>query len=233
MQAVNIHYIQHEPFEDLGSIRDWRLQHPYFKVSHTHVFENEPYPTQFNFDLLIVMGGSMSAYDDDKLPWLALEKQFIKHCIENGTKVLGICLGAQLLAHVLGAKVYPGKHKEIGWFPVQNLQSGHFLFQAFPKEFTTMHWHGDTFDLPTDAIWCAKSEATAHQAFIWGNGQVVALQFHPEMTQQAIEGMIDETGELIPAKYIHSIEQIRGDYARCQANNSWLATMLNAWLKLG
>mgnify|MGYP002777358016 CR=1 FL=1 len=223
---MHIHYIQHEPFEDLGCIREW-LNKSGQQISYTHIFEKVSFLESIP-DLLIIMGGSMSAYDDHIIPWLKEEKAFIKKVIEAGSKVLGICLGAQLLANVLGAKVYPAKSKEIGWFEIKMNDQvlSHPLLSLFPVSFTTMHWHGDTFDLPTGAIRIASSECTLNQGFIFDN-RVVALQFHPEMDEKTIQGMIDETGELIPSQFIQSIDQIRKGYSFCEGNNNLVGVLLD------
>jgi GMP synthase-like glutamine amidotransferase len=228
---MNIHYIQHEPFEDLGCIRKW-LQSKNYHVSHTHVWQGEGFPDPSKIDLLIIMGGSMSAYDDEILDWLPDEKKFIKACIDRNKKVIGICLGSQLLASVLGSKVYPGPQKEIGWFSVQlKDQITSSLFNCFPKEFATMHWHGDTFDLPQGAILMASSALTKHQAFLY-NDRVVGLQFHPEMNEAAIIGMIDETGELKKAQYVQTVDEIKSHLLLCSENNKYMFQLLDKLVEL-
>ena len=120
---MRIHYFQHVPFEGLGSIEDWIRSEGYDLFS-TRFYRNDPLPELDRIDWLIVMGGPMGANDDHIYPWLAAEKKFIGEAIKKGVRILGICLGAQLIASVLGARVYPNAHKEIGWFHVRLTPDG-------------------------------------------------------------------------------------------------------------
>lgn len=136
------------------------------------------------FDGLVIMGGPMGVYEERRYPWMAQEKELIARAIDARKKVLGICLGAQMIASTLGARVYPHAHREIGWFPVSLREAAyeHPVFGAFPREHHVLHWHGDTFDLPAGAQLMASSEATAHQAFMYGE-DVVGLQYHIEVRE--------------------------------------------------
>src|SRR3990172_6021504 len=139
---MNIHYFQHVPFEGLGCIEGWAqaLGH---HLSATRFFENEPLPEIEAIDWLVVMGGPMGAGDEDKYSWLPLEKIFIEKAIGQAKVVIGVCLGAQLIADVLGAKVYPNEYKEIGWFPIQITDEGQIssLFGFLPSQFNVFHLH--------------------------------------------------------------------------------------------
>ncbi|MEJ7683416.1 MAG: hypothetical protein WKG06_37270 [Segetibacter sp.] len=115
---MRVHYIQHVPFESLGCIEDWLIKNNHTIVS-TKVWENAVFPSTDDFDVLIVMGGPMGVYNDHQYTWLADEKNFIFDAIKSEKKIIGVCLGAQLLAVVLGAAVFINKYKEIGWFPVK------------------------------------------------------------------------------------------------------------------
>lgn len=134
---------------------------------------------------LIVMGGPMSV--NDPLSWLRLEERFLARAISGGVPVLGVCLGAQLLAKCLGARVYPMGHKEIGWYPVRFTEAAldDPLFQGLPCEETLFHWHGETFDLPAGSHRLAGSDLCANQAFRFGS-VLYGLQFHPEVTPEII-----------------------------------------------
>lgn len=230
---MHIHYIQHEKFEDLGCIRTW-LQASTHTISHTHIYENELLPKAEGIDFLIILGGSMGANDDAIFAWMTPEKILIKNCIEQNKKVLGICLGAQLVASVLGAKVYPNAHKEIGWFDINLTENAKksVIFSNIPENFTTMHWHGDTFDLPQNATLIASSQATQNQAFTYNHEYIVGLQFHPEMTQEAINGMFDETGQLQTDVYVQSNVEIASKYHLCEQNNEYMNKILKNLVRI-
>ncbi|MCF7818860.1 MAG: type 1 glutamine amidotransferase [Kiritimatiellales bacterium] len=182
---MKLHYLQHVPFEGLGMIEDWAKAHG-AEISSSQLFNGDPLPDLGSFDWLVIMGGPMGIYDHDEHPWLIAEKAFIRSAIDSGKTVLGICLGAQLIADVLGAKVYPGPQKEIGWFPIKRAAGTPDLI---PEELTVFHWHGDTFDIPDGAIRLASSAACKNQGFIYGD-RVVALQFHLETTEESMEALI-------------------------------------------
>lgn len=200
MQA---HYLQHVPFEGLGSIAPW-LQNAGYEISCTQLFNTEELPEIADIDLLIVMGGPMSVNDGLEYPWLAAEKQFIKNAVEAEIPVLGICLGAQLIASSMGGKVSQNSVKEIGWFPVKAVQPKRsFVFQ-FPEETSVFHWHGETFNLPNGAIQIARSEGCENQAFQIGNN-IIGLQFHLETTPISAQAIVENCGdELVDGEYIQS-----------------------------
>jgi GMP synthase-like glutamine amidotransferase len=206
---MKIHCFRHVPFEGLGNIEDW-IESKGHSLSATLFYENPEFPNIEDIDWLIVMGGPMGAYEENIYPWLTLEKEIIAQAIKRGIKVLGICLGAQLIASALGAKVYPADQKEIGWFPLRLTKQGiaSKLFQNFPQELDVLHWHGDTFDLPACAIHLAESSACKNQAFSYRDN-VLALQFHLDLKKENVEALIKNCGnELVNAPYIQSAEQM-------------------------
>jgi GMP synthase-like glutamine amidotransferase len=206
---MRIHYFQHVPFEGLGNIEEW-IKVRGHSLSVTRFYNNEPLPKLDDIDWLIVMGGPMGAYEENIYPWLAAEKRFIGQAINKGVKVLGICLGAQLIAAALGAKVYPNAYKEIGWFPINLTEDGgtSALFQGLPAEILVFHWHGDTFDLPSGAKHLAETTACKNQAFSYGN-HVLALQFHLDVRRDTIKEWVQSgTSELVKAPYIQTAEQM-------------------------
>ena len=117
---MKAHCLQHEPFEGIGAIELW-LKKKNFDITYTRFYETEQFPSISNIDWLILMGGSMSVNDEQELPWLVKEKTFVRECISQDKVVIGICLGAQLIASSLGAKVYRNTQKEIGWFPIKKV----------------------------------------------------------------------------------------------------------------
>ncbi len=206
---MNIHCFQHVPFEGLGNIEGWIAGRGH-SLSRTLFFQGEKPPRIDDIDWLIVMGGPMGVYEKNKHPWLAGEIDFIEAAIKKGKRVLGICLGAQLIAAALGAKVYPNKYKEIGWFPITLTPEGKDsrLLRGLPAEILVYHWHGDTFDLPPGAIHLAESAACRHQAFSFGE-RVLALQFHLDVGKDNIEEWTRHgQKELIEAPYIQKVQEM-------------------------
>jgi len=221
---MNIHYFQHVPFEGLGSITEW-VNTPEHKVTATRFYEDDRLPFVDICDMLIVLGGPMGVHDEKEYPWLKKEKVFIEKAIAKGKKVVGICLGAQLIADVLGAKVYKNKEKEIGWFPIEFKQ--HQFASAVPSPLTVFHWHGDTFDLPKDSVHLAKSVACENQAFLYKD-HVLGLQFHMEATEESINSLLQNCkNELVESHFIQSEEEIL-NYPISVRNNGFLKTMLEA-----
>ncbi|WP_440947760.1 type 1 glutamine amidotransferase [Methanosarcina sp. T3] len=207
---MKIHCIQHVKFETLGTILEWIEQKNHL-LSTSHLYKNTSFPEIDAFDLLIVMGGPMNIYEYEKCPWLKEEKAFLEKAIAGGKAVLGICLGAQLLADVLKAEVFNNTYKEIGWFPVSvgRAEKGEIpLLEGIPEEFTAFHWHGDTFSLPEGAKRLFESEACKNQGFIHGN-RVIGLQFHLEMSNQTIRNVIENCrDELVEGKYIQKEDEM-------------------------
>ena len=183
---MRVHVLQHVPFEGLGCMDTWLTARD-ARVTWTRFFEDPSLPEAAEVDLLIALGDPMSVNDEDGLPWLRSEKRFIAQAITLNRPVLGICLGAQLIANALGARVYPGPHKEIGWHPVYGREEPGRL--AFPREFLAFHWHGETFDLPPGAVCLASSEACKNQAFQFGRN-AIGLQFHLETTPASADALI-------------------------------------------
>jgi GMP synthase-like glutamine amidotransferase len=187
---IRLHYIQHVSFEGLGFIETYSRQKG-FTVSKTRIYAGEFFPEADKFDWLVIMGGPMSIYEENIHPWIIEEKKFIEQAIKHDKTVIGVCLGAQMIASVLGANVFPNINKEIGWFPVTLTPqaSSNEILGKIPESFMAFHWHGDTFDIPSGAVHCASSEACANQAFVYDN-RVVGLQFHCESTVESIENII-------------------------------------------
>jgi len=204
---VKAHYLQHVPFEGLGSIEPW-LETAGYEITATRLFDSMRLPGIDEFDLLIVMGGAMSVNDEGEYDWLAPEKQFIRHAITAGRAVLGICLGAQLIASSLGARVYPNRHKEIGWFPVQGVQCDDASRFHFSSSMDVFHWHGETFDLPPGAVQLARSKGCENQAFQIGRS-VMGLQFHLETTPVSAGELVSHCGDAcIASQYVQTKEAI-------------------------
>ena len=204
---MRAHYLQHVPFEGLGSIETC-FQKAGYTITCTQLYKSSELPKMEEIDFLVVMGGPMSVHDEDEFPWLLLEKQFIRDIINHGIPVLGVCLGAQLIASAMGAGVYRNSVKEIGWFPIQGvLSTGSSKFR-FPPSAEVFHWHGETFDLPPGATLLAKSRACENQAFQLGRS-VIGLQFHLETTpESALEIVSHCRDELVPSQYVQTEEEM-------------------------
>lgn len=227
MKHLRIHYLQHVPFEDLGCIEEWVFLNGH-QLSCTRFYESTMLPDTASFDWLIIMGGPMGVYDVEAYPWLENEKLFIQQAIEQNKTVLGICLGAQLIASCLGAKVYKNKMKEIGWFPIKTSNTANSYFTN-NTVYTVFHWHGDTFDLPTNATRLATSEACVNQAFVY-NTNVIGLQFHLEVTEKSIKKMIDfEKDELlVKEQYIQTENEISEQIFHVKEGNQLVLDLLNS-----
>jgi len=226
---MNIHYIQHVPFEGLGSMAPWLTGNGH-SIACTALWNDDPLPSLQDLDVLIIMGGPMSVYDDPLYPWLTREKTFIRQAILEQKIVIGICLGAQLLAAVLGAEVYRNQWQEIGWFPVRVAPSfAQWLQRPVAPALTVFHWHGDTFTLPPGAVNHLDSAACPHQLFTVGD-RVIGIQFHPEATPAAVQDMADHEGdELSLAPYIQDRETILSP-AHHQAGNRLMEEILDRLL---
>lgn len=204
---MRAHYIQHVPFEGLGSIADWLADNGY-RITSTRLFNNEPLPEVEAIDLLIIMGGPMSVNDEVDYPWLAGEKAFIRKAIDAEIPILGICLGAQLIASALGCNIFRNSKKEIGWFPIEAIPPKKAKQFYFPPIIQAFHWHGETFDLPENAIHLARSQGCTHQAFQVGT-HIIALQFHLETTAESAQALVNHCGdELVTDKWIQSATEI-------------------------
>ena len=213
----------HVPFEGLGCIEQWIIDNNH-SVTFTKFYENYSLPTVENIDWLIVMGGPMGVYDEVAFPWLIEEKAFIQKAIEQRKTVIGICLGSQLIAEVLGAKVYPNKQKEIGWFDIEKTSACEKLdiIQTQERKFQVFHWHGDTFDLPKGSTQLFRSAVCENQAFIY-NGNVLGLQFHFEVTNYSLAEMVKHgQDELIKNASIQSASQILAQNGLIESNNKMM-----------
>lgn len=225
---MRIHWLQHVDFEGLGTMEEW-VREKGHALSCTRLFAGEIVPALDAFDMLIVMGGPMGVHDHGEYSWLQDEKAFLQRVIAAGKPVLGVCLGAQLLADVLGARVFPNEEKEIGWFPV--VRDGvvpERLARVLPEQQTVFHWHGDTFTLPEKAIRLYSSAACVNQAFVYEE-RIIGLQFHLETTPDSVASLIENCRpELVAAPWIQKEEEmlaVEGDvFAEI---NAWMGALLD------
>jgi|ERR1019366_1700025 GMP synthase-like glutamine amidotransferase len=235
---MNIHCFQHVSFEGLGCIEKWITKNNH-NLTITKWYENAILPDIKNIDFLIIMGGPMGVYDETEFPWLASEKEFIKKAIEAKKIILGVCLGAQLIADVLGSKVYPNKQKEIGWFPVNFKaplppKGGNLVSPPLGGKgaLHVFHWHGDTFDIPKGATLHSSSIACKNQLFTF-NENVMGIQFHLEATIESIKLFIENgRNELVPNKeFIQSEKQILQTTKYIKKSNEMMIDILEKLTK--
>jgi GMP synthase (glutamine-hydrolysing) len=225
---MNIHYLQHDAAEGPGSFAQWAHAKGH-TIYGTRLCDDEPLPQLHGLDWLVILGGPMNVYQSAEHPWLAREKKFIESAIAADKKLVGVCLGAQLIADVLGASVRRNEYSEIGWYPVQLTKAGHQsqLFNFLPGEFNVLHWHGDTFELPQGATHIARSEACAHQAFTYGDN-VVGLQFHLEYSRAGVQALLQSCAdELSEGPYIQTVEEMLCGSERFEHSNRNLDGILD------
>jgi len=230
---MRVHYLQHVSFEGLGYIERWLAENNHI-ISNTSFFEaNYSFPEPEDIDALIILGGPMSVYDESQFPWLQEEKAFITSCILSGKRVLGICLGAQLMASCLGSNVGTSKNKEIGWFPVfptDESKDVPWFYDLFKNHPTVFHWHGETFDIPQGCLNMLSSGANNNQAFYF-NKNIIGLQFHLEATPRTTSLMLENgLEELTENPYIQTEEQIKAGTIAVESGNNIMKAILQNWI---
>lgn len=206
---MKIYCLKHVPFEGPGLITKWAKLHGH-RIVEVDLFTEDPLPPVKEGDGLLVMGGPMNIYQYRDYPFLKKEVEFLRRALNKQIKTVGICLGAQLLADVLGGKVYQGPVKEIGWMPVDFTPEARQWCAGLPKTLSVLHWHGDTYDLPEGAVRLAKSKHCKEQGFLYKD-IALGLQFHMEMTNKGLEGISHVCAdELITGvETIHSAERMK------------------------
>jgi len=224
---VRVHYIQHVPFEDLGCIEPYLITRGH-ELGRTRMYLGEPLPKIEEIDWLIVLGGSMGVNDELQYPWLYQEKLFIREVIDAGKMILGICLGAQLLANVLGANVFKNAHREIGWFPIESSPKikETLLGKILPQKLEVFHWHGDMFEIPGGAIHIASSQACPNQGFILDN-HIIGFQFHLESTMDSVKALIENgQDDLDGSEFVQTESEMLTDKLKFDRINSVVYSVL-------
>lgn len=223
---MQLHWFQHVPFEDLGAIATWSRCRG-FDVSCTRLYAGEPLPSIEAIEWLIVMGGPMGVTDSNRYAWLPREQDFIADALQRKCVVLGFCLGAQLMAASLGARVTRNAHREIGWFPVDVQPNGH-LGSMLPPTVMAFHWHGDTFAVPDGGQLEASSPACDHQAFSYGD-RAFGFQFHLEATPGSVRRLIRHCpDDLAPGPYVQTASAMAWHaWRRSRKANRLLRRMLD------
>lgn len=224
---MRISYLQHAPHVGPAAIADWAETRG-FTLSGCHLYRDGQPPEPEAADALAVLGGPMGVHDEAAHPWLLAEKALLWRWVDAGKPVLGTCLGAQLIAQVLGAEVGPNRQPEIGWWPIR-LQPGTPLAALLPAELEAFHWHRDTFALPPGALPLATSAACANQGFVWG-GRVLGLQPHLEMDMSTARAIIAHSGHTASAApYVQSAAAILALPQRFTALRHRFYAVLDCW----
>ncbi len=220
---MRIDLLQHVPFEGPAAIAEW-AQGRGHRLRATRLDQDQALPPAAEVEALIVMGGPMGVHDEEAYPWLAREKALIAEAVGSGRQVLGVCLGAQLIAHALGARVFRNPEKEIGWWPIE------WTDARDTRASTVFHWHGDTFDLPPGAVRLAASAACANQAFALGE-RVLGLQFHLEVTAESVRALVQNcASDLAPAPFVQDTEDLLRDGSRYPVLHALLFEVLDRWM---
>jgi len=227
---MNISVLQHAAYEGPGEIAVWARKHGHTVQVH-HLYRGDPLTRPDGFDLLVIMGGEMNIYQDRDWPWLKAERKFIRAALEQGKPAVGICLGAQLIADALGARVIQNAEYEIGWLPIQWTDEARGFFPALGSTSTVLHWHGDTFESPPGAIRLALSEGCPEQGYVIRN-KCLGLQFHMEVDPGLVQQFVDGQGEWPTGRFAQKPATIlSGSSAHHEKNRSLLHSMLDEFCK--
>ncbi len=228
MKPERLICLHHVPFEGPGLFTSW-AQARDIPLQSCWLHAGDPLPKLQQGDMLLVTGGPMSVLDEAEHDWMPGEKALIREAIEQQIPVFGICLGAQLIAEALGAKVAPmPQGKEIGWFPLAALDESP-LAQGLDAS-TVLHWHGEAFSIPEGATALWQSDHCAQQGFRFGS--VLALQFHIEMGPRELEDLLHHAAnELDGSAAVQSPEALRAGAAAASGLEAKLHCLLDSWLK--
>ena len=215
---MRVHVLQHVPFEDEGLVGRWVAERGH-SLTRTRCWEGGKIPHPDDFDMLVIMGGPMGVHDEHSHPFLLWEKQLIKLTVARGKQVLGICLGAQLLADALGGEVGSSPEREVGVFEVRLSQDARrsSALSGLPERFNALHWHGDMVTmLPRGGFVVASTPGCPVQAFSLGE-TCVGLQFHLESTPETLEALLENCPEdLRPGPYVQDAATMRGNMGGIQ-----------------
>jgi GMP synthase-like glutamine amidotransferase len=232
---MRLHFIQHVPFEQPGFLESWAARNHDF-ITFSRLYESDYFPEPELIDFLVVLGGPMSVNDTAKYTWMKRELDFLEKAVKKRKKILGICLGAQMLARVLGGSVYRNIYPEIGWHPVRLAPAARNLplFEGFPDSWIAFLWHQETFAIPPMGFRIAESAACPNQGFLYDD-HVMALQFHMECERETVESLLLlNRQELVLGSFIQSEDEIRaGLSAHPHAMHRRFGQWLNDWLNEG
>lgn len=225
---MNILLLQHDPLDGPGALVEWASKNGH-SLSYCLICQGGALPPIDSFDLLVSLGGPMGAYEEEKHPWLVAEKEYLRQAVAAGKKILGLCLGCQLLADALGGKAFRHCCKEFGWQPIEPLEAGRAWFGQ--SAFYAFQWHGDTYSLPSGAIQLARNEATEQQAFLLtgpSGNPLIGLQFHLEWTEVMARDALSEPGAAPPpSSFVQTPEEILSDLSLFETARSRFFAMMD------
>ena len=223
---MKIAVLQHAAFEGPGEIAAWATKHDHAVAIH-HLYRGDPLPRLEDFELLVIMGGEMNIYQYRDWPWLKPEREFIESALVNGKRAIGICLGAQLIADALGARVFQNPQHELVWLPISWTAEAVAEYPGLLEDTTVLHWHGDTFSLPEGATRMASSKACPEQGFFIP-GKYLALQFHMEVDPGLVQEYVAGQGDWPTGPYVQAPKAIISEAAsHCDRNRQLLHGMLD------
>lgn len=223
---MRIHFFEHDPMEGIGTFDDLLFERSW-TATHTRWDRGETPPDPSGWDLLVVMGGPMNIYEDANFPWLGEEKSYLDRILSKDLPVLGVCLGAQLLADRLGGPVTRNEYSEIGWSELSlnpEVRAPGALFEHMPATASVFQWHGDTFAIPEGATPIGSTKACRNQGFVKGNA--IGLQFHLEFDPDALRGLIKAQPHF-KGPYMQKPDAFLANQDGFRQNRDWLGGLLD------
>ena len=223
---MKFHVLQHAAYEGPGEIAVWAEKRGH-SISTSHLYRGDALPALQDFEALIIMGGEMNIYQYRDWPWLQPETEFIQTALQDGKRAVGICLGAQFLADVLGSRVVQNPVHELGWYPVTWTAESREFFPGLPSSCLVLHWHGDRFSLPKGATRLAISEGCPEQGFVIP-GKALGLQFHMEVDPSLVKLYVESQGNWPTGKYVQDPGEILSQAGKhCETNRHLLHGLLD------
>ncbi|MCE0485021.1 MAG: type 1 glutamine amidotransferase [Methylacidiphilales bacterium] len=227
---MDVAILQHAIYEGPGEIAEWAKLRGHAVATH-HLYRGDSLPALADFDCLVVMGGEMNIYQYRDWPWLRPESALIRSALGQGKRAIGICLGAQFIADVMGSRVFQNGEIELGWLPIAWTPESRAMFSELPSSSTVLHWHGDTFGLPAGATRLALSAGCPEQGFVIP-GQCLGLQFHLEVDPVLVKEFVQGQSEWPKGQYVQTAETILKEAAQhCDRNRQLLHGLLDRFVE--